>query len=97
MENNKPITKKEDVAKSKDEKIDQDFNGYPHTPAKEGAINPKTEEDKVAANLKTNNYENADDQESVGSANAFEKTEGSDVLREELDKNKDEKKIDSNY
>ena len=33
-----PITKKEDVAKSKDHRIDDDFNNYPHAPASEEII-----------------------------------------------------------
>jgi hypothetical protein len=35
-----PMTK-EDVANSKDEKIDQDFPGFPHTPASEETIKHK--------------------------------------------------------
>jgi hypothetical protein len=95
--NTKPMTNKEDVATSKDNKIDQDFNGYPHNPSSERTINPKTAEDKAGANLKNKNYDNAN-QESVGSANAFEATEGGgDVLREELDENKNEKDNQSQY
>jgi len=33
-----PIKKKEDVPKSKDERIDQDFPGFPHPPSKESII-----------------------------------------------------------
>jgi len=33
-----PIKKKEDVPKSKDERIDQDFPGFPHPPSKESTI-----------------------------------------------------------
>jgi len=35
---NKPIRKKEDVQRSNDERIDQDFPGYPHHPAKNETI-----------------------------------------------------------
>ena len=34
----KPITNKEDVQRSNDEHIDQDFPGFPHPPAKENII-----------------------------------------------------------
>jgi hypothetical protein len=33
-----PMTKKEDVESSNDQKIDQDFPGYPHGNAREGII-----------------------------------------------------------
>ncbi len=35
---NKPIKKKEDVQKSNDEHIDQDYPGFPHPPAREKTI-----------------------------------------------------------
>jgi hypothetical protein len=34
----KPIRKKEDVQQSNDERIDQDFPGFPHAPAKKETI-----------------------------------------------------------
>jgi hypothetical protein len=34
----KPITNKEDVQRSNDEHIDQDFPGFPHPPAKDKII-----------------------------------------------------------
>src|SRR5581483_421070 len=43
--NTDPVDKKEEVQKSKDKHIDQDFEGYPHHPAKENVIHPKTEND----------------------------------------------------
>jgi hypothetical protein len=35
---NRPIRKKEEVQQSNDERIDQDFPGYPHHPAKKETI-----------------------------------------------------------
>ena len=93
----KAITGKEEVAKNKDKHIDQDFPGYPHQPSSEKTINPKTEEDKANANLKTKNDPAPEEEKSVGSANAFEATEGGEVLREELDDDKDEKKKKNYY
>jgi hypothetical protein len=95
---NKAITKKEEVQRSKDERIDEDFPGFPDPPSSEKTINPKTEEDKVAANLKTKNEPPASDEgASLGSANAFEATEGGDILRDELNDDKDDTKEESNY
>jgi hypothetical protein len=37
----KPITKKEQVQQSNDEKIDQDFPGFPHSPSTEETITKK--------------------------------------------------------
>ena len=46
---NKPLISKEDIAKNPDPKIDQDFEGYPHGPAKDETISPKTKkEHKIA-------------------------------------------------
>lgn len=81
-----PITKKEDVQKSNDEHIDQDFEGFPHNPAKEDIINPKTKEDAKTAGLRKGEIkkvEKKDDDEiySVGSGGAFDATE--DVSEDE--------------
>ncbi|MES2851144.1 MAG: hypothetical protein V4685_18985 [Bacteroidota bacterium] len=46
---NQPITKKEEVQQSNDNKIDQDFPGFPHGQAKENIINPVTDKDKKTA------------------------------------------------
>ncbi|MCY7420570.1 MAG: hypothetical protein LH478_02380 [Chitinophagaceae bacterium] len=43
-EPSKPINKPEDVPASNDEKIDEDFPGYPHYPAKEDILNPANNE-----------------------------------------------------
>ena len=78
-----PIKKKEEIQKNPDPKIDQDFEGYPHGHAKNETINPKTREQKETADLdnkdgekklKPNSKKNkeTDEQESDGSANAFD-------------------------
>lgn len=48
-EKTEPITKKEDVQNNPDNRIDQDFPGFPHNPAKEEVINPKTNRQKKIA------------------------------------------------
>jgi hypothetical protein len=47
----KPITKKEEVRKNPDNKIDEDFKGYPHGHAKDEIIKPETEEEKKIADI----------------------------------------------
>lgn len=86
MKKTNPIDTKEEVQKTKDEHIDQDFPNYPHPPSQEKTINPVTKEDKANARLiKKEKYkEDNDDLGSDGSANAFEKTED-DILRGEMD------------
>ncbi|MBX3254272.1 MAG: hypothetical protein KF862_09045 [Chitinophagaceae bacterium] len=44
-----PIRKKEDVRENPDNRIDQDFPGFPHAPAKEELIHPRTKQDKKTA------------------------------------------------
>lgn len=53
MEENKtnPIDSEEKVQNSNDEKIDQDFPGYPHYPAKEDILNPQNHTDRINANV----------------------------------------------
>ena len=46
-----PIDKPQEVEKSNDEKIDQDFPSYPHYPAKEDIMDPKNHTDRVNANV----------------------------------------------
>jgi len=46
-----PIRKTEDVQKNPDNRIDQDFPGFPHSPAKEELINPKTKQQKETADV----------------------------------------------
>ena len=79
----KAMHKKDEVAKNPDNKIDQDFEGYPHGPAKDETINPKTKNQHETADTDNKDgekqeYEHSkkkavkDEQESDGSANAFE-------------------------
>ncbi|MEP6846353.1 MAG: hypothetical protein ABI861_10135 [Panacibacter sp.] len=72
----KPITKKEEVQKSNDPHIDQDFEGFPHAPANEELINPTTKEEKITANVEKNTQINpVDEATSDGSGGAFDATE----------------------
>ena len=48
---NHPILKKEEVQQSNDNKIDQDFPGFPFGQSKENIINPITEKDKKIADV----------------------------------------------
>lgn len=78
---NNPI-KKEDIAKNPDHKIDQDFEGYPHGPANDETIKPVSKQEEKAADLDNKDGEKRiirpderkglDEQESDGSASAFE-------------------------
>ena len=72
-----PILKKEEIRQNPDNKIDQDFKGYPHGTAKEEIIKPETEEEKKIADLDNKDgekriYKKRDEQQSDGSANAFD-------------------------
>ena len=80
MPDKKPMSK-EDIKTNPDHKIDQDFEGYPGGPAKDETINPQSKKDKEAAdmgrdgeklNIKPQEREGLDEQESDGSAGAFE-------------------------
>ena len=66
---NDPITEKHEVPQSNDERIDEDFKGFPHALAKEETINPKTTKEKITAGVEKN------EQNSDASAGAFEATE----------------------
>lgn len=46
-----PIDSEEKVQSSNDEKIDQDFPGYPHYPAKEDILNPENHTERINANV----------------------------------------------
>lgn len=63
---NNPITRKEDVSRSNDEHIDQDFHNYPHSPGNEKLINPQTEEDKINAQLKETSAANTSEGRNQG-------------------------------
>jgi hypothetical protein len=74
-----PIRKKEEVKRNPDHKIDQDFEGYPAGPAKDETIKPKSNNQKETADLENKDGEKRtkrkagiDEQESDGSANAFD-------------------------
>jgi hypothetical protein len=45
----KVITNKEELDQHPDHKIDQDFEGYPHGPANDETINPKTKQQRKTA------------------------------------------------
>lgn len=70
---------KKDIPAHPDKHIDQDFKGYPHAPAKEEIIKPRTKEEKKSAALHIKDGEKMDrprqDNAGDGSANAFEGTE----------------------
>jgi hypothetical protein len=74
-----PIKRKEEIKQNPDNKIDEDFKGYPHGPAKDETIKPKTDNEKKIADLDNKDGEKRlykkneiDEQHSDGSANAFE-------------------------
>jgi len=75
---NDPIKNKEEIRQNPDNKIDQDFKGYPAGPAKDETIKPQTKEEKKIADLDNKDGEKriykkneTDEQDSDGSANAF--------------------------
>lgn len=76
-----PIKTKEEVQRSNDNKIDQDFPGFPHGHSKENIINPSTEKDKKTADIhhkdgEKMNYNAAiDESASDASGGAFDATE----------------------
>jgi len=73
MQKNKPIREKEEIKNNPDNKIDQDFNGYPSGPAKDEVIHPTTKTEKKTADINNKDGEKRiDEQESDGSANAFD-------------------------
>lgn len=74
-----PIIDKEEIKQHPDNKIDQDFKGFPHGNASEEIIKPETEEEKKIADVNNKDGEKriykkneTDEQDSDGSANAFE-------------------------
>jgi len=74
-----PIKNKEEIKQSPDNKIDQDFTGYPAGPAKDETIKPKTKDEKKIADLDNKDGEKriykrneTDEQDSDGSGNAFD-------------------------
>ena len=77
---NKPIGKKEEIQNNPDNKIDEGFKGYSKGPVNDETIKPKTKEQKKVADIKnkdgekrnTKKKKEIDEQESNGSANAFD-------------------------
>lgn len=51
VEPTQPIEKPEEVPASNDEKIDEDFPGYPHYPAKDDILNPDNKFTRVDADV----------------------------------------------
>lgn len=74
---NEPMRTNKDVEQTPDQHIDQDFTGYPHAPASKELINPKTKQDKksAAVDIKDGEKINKHEEDSDGSANAFDGTE----------------------
>jgi len=80
MKKNESIRENKKIKNNTDSKIDQDFNGYTSALTKQEVINPKTKSQKKVADLnnkdgekrKIGNGKIIDEQESDGSANAFE-------------------------
>ena len=82
--NNKPMTTEEDVQKNPDNKIDEDFPGFPHSPSKDQIIKPETKQDNKTAQTDKKDGEKMnipkgerpiDESQSDGSGGAFEATE----------------------
>lgn len=76
---NTPIKKKEEIRENPDSKISEDFKGYPDGPGNDETIKPKTKQQREVADLgnkdgEKRNYkkDETDEQDSDGSANAFE-------------------------
>ena len=56
-----PIETPEEVEESNDSKIDQDFPGYPHYPAKEDILNPENNEGRVDVDVENLSRSNTQD------------------------------------
>lgn len=82
--------RKEDIQKNPDKHIDQDFEGYPHSPSADEIIRPTTKTEKLNAGVVKNEatkgkipkktelrkeLEDIDEQDSDGSGGAFSGTE----------------------
>ena len=74
-----PFKNKEEIKRNPDNKIDQDFEGYPAGPGKDETIHPKTKQQKKVADAGNKDGEKriykkneTDEQDSDGSANAFD-------------------------
>lgn len=92
---------KHDVQTNPDKHIDQDFPDYPHAPAKENLIKPKTKTDKLTAGVTkkdesktptgTNTQHHINEISSDGSASAFSAAEGG------IDEEPKQQKNENNY
>ncbi len=76
---NTPIKRKDEIRDHPDHKIDEDFKGYPDGPAKDETIRPRTPNEEKVADIRNKDEEKRiypkgeiDEQDSDGSANAFE-------------------------
>ena len=74
-----PLIDKKDIPLNSDNKIDQDFTGFPHGNATEKLITPKTDLEKKVAGVDITDGEkvnkSVDEAQSDGSGGAFEATE----------------------
>jgi hypothetical protein len=76
----RPMGQKEEIQSNPDNKSDEDFKGYPKSPARDETIKPKTKQEKKVADISNKEVERRnlkkkpviDEQESNGSANAFD-------------------------
>lgn len=73
-----PSPKEEEITEHPDNKIDEDFKGYPHGNASNKMITPETDEEKTIAGTADKDGEKriykkneTDEQDSDGSASAF--------------------------
>lgn len=79
-QSNKPIRKKEQIQNSPDKKIDQDLEGHPGDSANNETINANTKTQRKVADIPNKDGEKRtprrkvqiDEQDSNGSANAFD-------------------------
>lgn len=82
--NTTPLTNKDEIQKDPDQKIDEDFPGYPHGSSKDNIIKPGNKDDKKTADTNNKDGEKInipknkrpiDESQSDGSGGAFEATE----------------------
>lgn len=76
---NDPIDTKDEIQRNSDNRIDEDFKGFPHGPAKKETIRPQTADEHKTADTDHKDGEKriykkseTDEQDSDGSANAFD-------------------------
>ncbi len=82
QKNPNPLTDKKDIQRNPDNKIDQDFPGFPHGTATEKLITPITNQEKKVAGVDITDGEKinkqlsqTDEAKSDGSGGAFEASE----------------------